>query len=192
MKATPEELWQLAINGNQAAWSRLYETFGNRLYQFFLKNTQNVQLSMDKVQEVFLKIYRNKESFKYGSLKTWIFRIAKNLLIDEWRKSGKKEILSEFSFDVKDENLKVEEQVLKSIQNEEMKIIIDKSMDKLKEADKLTLGLIYLGGLSIPEFSKVMEIPLGTAKTRLRQARLRLDRIIKEEINLIGKKLNEV
>lgn len=179
---TPEQLWKLAIKGNQKAWQQVYELFGGRLYQFFLKNTQNPELSMDKVQEVFLKIYRNKEGFKYGNLKTWIFRIARNLLIDEWRKAGKKEILSEVNFDIKDESVQLEEQVLHEIEQKEMVKKLDFCLAKLAEPDRLIIGLVYLGNLSIPELSEAMNIPLGTAKTKVRQARLKLNRLLTEQI----------
>ena len=184
MKQTPEELWKEAVNGNQESWSKLYELFGARLYNFFLKNTQNSEFAADKVQEVFLKIYRHKENFQYGTLKTWIFRIAKNILIDEWRKSKNKEILSEMTFDVKDEVTSVEGEVLNSIDQSCLKEIVDEGMHLLPQEERLTIGLIYLAGLPVPEFAKIMGIPLGTAKTRIRAARIKLDRILNEKMKL--------
>lgn len=47
----------------------------------------------------------------------------------------------------------------------------------------MTVCLIYLGNLSIPELAEVMEIPLGTAKTKVRHARLKLDSLLKEKLN---------
>ncbi len=184
MKATPEELWQLALKGNQAAWKELYECFGKGLYQFFLKNTRNSELAMDKVQEVFLKIFRSKESFHYGNLKTWIYRIARNLLIDEWRKSGNKEIPSEMKFDIKDDNIHLEEQVINDLHQNRLVELLDESLLLIPEEERLVIGLVYLGGLAIPELSEVMEIPLGTAKTKVRQARLKLDSVLSEKMKL--------
>ena len=88
----PEELWQKALTGDQQACQQLYELFAGRVYQFFLRNTRNADLAADKTQEVFLRIFRNRENFRYGSLKTWIFRIARNLLIDEWRRAGQRDL----------------------------------------------------------------------------------------------------
>lgn len=184
MTQTPEKLWKEAINGNQKSWSKLYELFGAKLYNFFLKNTQNKEFAADKVQEVFLKIYRHKENFQYGTLKTWIFRIAKNLLIDEWRKSKNKEILSEIAFDVKDEVTSVEGRVLNDLDQSFFKQIIDEGMHLLPKEERLTIGLIYLAGLPVPEYAQIMEIPLGTAKTRVRAARIKLDRILNEKMKL--------
>lgn len=180
----PEELWQKAITGDQQAWQRLYELFGNRVYQFFLRNTRNADLAADKTQEVFLKIFRNREAFKYGSLKTWIFRIARNLLIDEWRRAGQREIPSEILPDVIDSGIQVEESVIEAIEHQQLVIYIDECLDRLEENDRMAVCLVYIAGLSIPEFAEVMEVPLGTAKTRVRQARLRLDQMLSEKIQL--------
>jgi RNA polymerase sigma-70 factor (ECF subfamily) len=184
MNITPEELWQKALTGDQLSWSRLYEMFGSRVYQFFLKNTRNQELAADKTQEVFLRMFRNRESFKYGSLKTWIFRIAKNLLIDEWRRNSKKEVLCDIIPEITDSGIQVEEEAINAIEHAQMVKFIDESLDYLEETDRMAVCLVYLGGISIPELAEVMEIPLGTAKTRVRHARLRLDAILCEKMQI--------
>jgi RNA polymerase sigma-70 factor (ECF subfamily) len=186
MKTSPEQIWKSAVEGSQNAWQELYQIFGGRVYQFFLRNTRNPELSMDKVQEVFIKVFRHQDSFKYGSLKTWIFRIAKNTLIDEWRKSGNREILSEILPDMAQAREKVEETVLASIEHEQMVALIDDCLLKLNEPERLVIGLVYLAGLSVPELAQAMDWPLGTAKTRVRSARLKLDAMLCEK-NAIAK-----
>ncbi|MFZ5952513.1 MAG: RNA polymerase sigma factor [Candidatus Rifleibacteriota bacterium] len=184
METNPEKIWQLAKAGNQSAWQQLYQIFGGKVFQFFLRNTRNHELAMDKVQEVFLKIYRNRESFSYGSLKTWIFRIAKNTLIDEWRRSGNREILTDVIPDVVEAETRVEEEVIAGIEQRQMSVLIDQCLDQLEEQDRMIVCLVYLGGLSIPELAEVMETPLGTAKTRVRSARLKLDAMLNEKLQL--------
>lgn len=181
---TPEELWQQALTGDQLSWQRLYEMFGGRVYQFFLRNTRNAELAADKVQEVFLRIFKSREAFKYGSLKTWIFRIARNLLIDEWRRAGQREIPSEILPDVVDAGVQVEETVIDAIEHQQMVGYIDECLDGLIEADRMAVCLVYIAGLSIPEFAEVMEVPLGTAKTRVRHARLKLDSLLSDKLQM--------
>lgn len=184
MNMTPEELWQRALTGDQISWQRLYELFGSRIYQFFLKNTRNPELAGDKLQEVFLRVFKSRESFKYGSLKTWIFRIAKNLLIDEWRKAGQREVLCDVIPEVIDSGVQIEEEVINSIEHSQMIAMIDASLDFLQSEDRMAVCLVYLGGMSIPELAEVMEIPLGTAKTRVRHARLKLDALLCEKMQI--------
>jgi len=184
MNTKPEKIWQMAVAGDQSAWQQLYQIFGGKVYQFFLRNTRNPELSMDKVQEVFLKIFRNQESFKYGSLQTWIFRIARNALIDEWRRAGNREVLSETMPELIEADTRVEEEVIASIEHEQLTAMIDSCLDEMNEQERMMICLVYLGGLSIPELAEVMELPLGTAKTRLRQARLRLDAMLTEKMQV--------
>jgi RNA polymerase sigma-70 factor (ECF subfamily) len=184
MNTKPEKIWQMAVAGDQSAWQELYQIFGGKVYQFFLRNTRNPELSMDKVQEVFLKIFRNKEAFKYGSLQTWIFRIARNALIDEWRRAGNREVLSETMPELIEAETRVEEEAIANLEHERMTIMIDACLDQLNEQDRMVICLVYLGGLSIPELAEVMELPLGTAKTRIRQARLRLDAMLTEKLQV--------
>lgn len=181
---TPEELWQKALTGDQLSWQRLYEMFGGRVYQFFFRNTRNAELAADKVQEVFLRIFKSREAFKYGSLKTWIFRIARNLLIDEWRKTGQREILSEILPETIDAGVQVEESVIDAIEHQQMVGYIDECLDGLTEPDRMAVCLVYIAGLSIPEFAEVMETPLGTAKTRVRHARLKLEALLCEKMQM--------
>lgn len=173
---TPEELWKEAVRGYAPAWESLYRMFGPRLYHFFLKNMGDIELAGDKTQEVFERLFAHKGDFVGGNLKTWIFRIARNLLIDWYRRRGRREVLSEDPPEVPDPGQPLEDSVLNRLEREDLMRLVDQALDELSEDDRLVLGLVYLGGLSLPELAEVMEIPLGTAKTRTRQARLRLDR----------------
>lgn len=179
---TPEEIWQEAAHGSQKAWAEVYRLFGGRLYQFFLKNTGRTGQAMDMAQEVFERIWRHRADFQTGKLQTWIFRIARNLLIDEWRRKGRSEVLVEEVPETPDPHSRVEATVLDRLAREDAAQLIDATLSKLSEDDRLVIGLVYLGGLSFPELAEVMEIPLGTAKTRVRQARLRLESHMREQM----------
>lgn len=184
MKMTPEELWTNAIRGDQLAWQKIYGLFGGPVYQFFLRNTRNVEMAADKTQEVFLRVFKSREVFNGGSLKSWIFRIARNLLIDEWRRAGRREILSENLPEVVDHSVQVEEEVINAIEHAQIKNMIDECLQLLDEDSRMTVCLVYLAGLSIPELAETMEMPLGTAKTRVRQARLKLDAMLCEKMQM--------
>jgi len=184
MTISPEELWKDARRGDQSAWQQIYGLFGGPVYQFFLRNTRNVEMAADKTQEVFLRIFKNRDAFGGGSLKSWIFRIARNLLIDEWRRSGHREVLSDNLPEVADQSMQVEEEVINAIEHAQMKALIDECLELLDEDSRMTVCLVYLAGLSIPELAEVMEMPLGTAKTRVRQARLKLDAMLCEKMQI--------
>lgn len=180
---TPEELWQEAIRGHQPSWNRLFELFGSRIYQFFLKNTGDAEMSSDSTQEVFIKLYKHREKFAYGQLKTWIFRIARNLLVDLWRRKGRQEIPTDQLPEPVNTEPGLEERVLANIDRLRMLSLLDETLAMVPEQDRILLCLVYLGGLSFSELAAVMEIPLGTAKTQVRQARIRLGRLLVEHLD---------
>lgn len=179
---TPEELWQEAVRGDQPSWDSLFKMFGPRIFQFFLKNTGDYELAGDSTQEVFIKLFQHREKFTHGSLTTWIFRVARNLLIDLWRRKGKREIPTDQLPEPIDQEQGVEEQVLAGLERMRLVSLLDEGLDALSDQDRILLCLVYLGGLSFSELASVMEIPLGTAKTQVRQARLRLARILVETL----------
>lgn len=63
-----------------------YESHGPAIYRFLFWRTQNKQLSEDLTSNVFEKAWRSRHSFHGGSIQAWLHRIARNTLIDHWRK----------------------------------------------------------------------------------------------------------
>lgn len=64
----------------------VYETYSQDVYRFMLWRTQNNELSQDLTSHVFEKAWRARTSFQGGSVKAWLYRIARNTLVDHWRK----------------------------------------------------------------------------------------------------------
>lgn len=64
----------------------VYETYAQGIYRFLLWRTSNKQLSEDLTSNVFVKAWHARRSFQGGSVQAWLYRIARNVLIDHWRK----------------------------------------------------------------------------------------------------------
>ena len=62
-----------------------YETYAGPIYQFFYWRTQDHALAEDLTSSVFERAWRSRASFTTGSLRAWLYRIARNRLIDHWR-----------------------------------------------------------------------------------------------------------
>lgn len=184
MTDKPENIFKQAAQGDQSAWRKIFEIFSGPVYQFFLKNTSSVEVANDKVQEVFIKIYRNKEKFTYGSLKAWIFKICRNTLIDTYRRRNPQEVLSDIIPETAPEEQNLEEEVISNIEHRQMVGFIDSCLDQMPHDDRMVISLVYLAGLSVPEMAEVMEIPLGTAKTRVRKSRLLLNKMLNEKMQI--------
>ena len=80
--------WVIQLReGSYEAFSEIYMHYSNKLYSFTLAQTKNVSLSEDIVQETFMKLWDMREQLDcYGNVNALIFTIARNLIIDSFRK----------------------------------------------------------------------------------------------------------
>jgi RNA polymerase sigma-70 factor, ECF subfamily len=63
-----------------------YQSFSQRIFRYFYWRTRDRELSEDLTSNVFEKAWRSRASFHGGSAQAWLYRIARNLLIDHWRR----------------------------------------------------------------------------------------------------------
>ncbi len=129
----------------------------------------------DVLQEVFVKIWRQIESYddNKGRLFTWMLNIARNAAIDmvrskAWQNSQQNNELTEGHFNAAG-----------STQTNVDQIGLRKLVHELKEEHKVLVELSYFKGYTQDEISKMLDIPLGTVKTRLRTALTQLRLAIK-------------
>jgi len=122
-------------------------------------------------QETFIKAY-----LKYGSLKeekkfkSWLFSIARNAVIDFFRKNKNREIA--FSREMVENYLETSLADFHSqVETDEISKELEKCIDKLSSQDKTLIKLLYFEGFSYKEISKILKINQNTLKSRLHRAR---------------------
>ena len=174
-KYTEEELVTLLKQRQQSAFSYLYDNYSGALYNVILAIVPDRDLASDVLQEVFVKIWRQCESYdsSKGRLFTWMMNIARNASIDVVRSK---------SYQNSQQNRELTETVYESggstATNIE-KIGLRKLVHTLKDDYKILVELSYFEGFTQDEISKMLNIPLGTVKTRLRSALLQLRELVK-------------
>lgn len=157
-------------SGDEKALEELYDRFSSALYGVIHKIVKNEDLAQDVLQESFIKIWTHIKTFdpKRGRLFTWCLNIARNLSIDKIRKSEYKAI---------NQNIEDSVYIVDSMKNTETAtdtIGVKTLVDKLEPDLRVLIEGAYFMGYTQQELSEMLQIPLGTVKSRMRLAMSKL------------------
>lgn len=176
--------------GDSEAMERLILKYQNRIYNIILKMCANPDDAAELTQETFVKIIEKIDGFQgRSSFYTWAFRIAVNLTLNYCQKSVKLRLRSlDAQQDGHDEQAR---QQLKEYlsdssspdpaaiaQNKELCELAKKSLMKLDENQKAVVVLRDIEGMSYAQIAEVLDIELGTVRSRLSRARNNLREIL--------------
>ena len=182
---TDEELISQFQNGNINAFNELVNRYKDKLLNFVFYFFNDIDLSEDIVQDTFLKLYTHKNSYKeIAKFSTWIYTIAGNLAKTELRKQKRRKTfsISDISFDNNDfiipsNDLIPEEKIN---YNNDMKNLRF-ALNQLPVDFKTVIILRDIQELSYDVISNIINMPLGTVKSRINRARLKLQDILIEK-----------
>jgi len=153
----------------------LYDMYSSSLYGVIFRIVQHEEIAEDLLQDTFIRIWNSFSSYdaSKGRLFTWMVNVARNIAIDktrskEFRNSSKTE-------DIENNVLTLDKKVNSEI-NPEI-IGLKDLIEKLKPEHKIILDLVYFEGFTHVEVAEKLEIPLGTVKTRLRNAIITLRKV---------------
>lgn len=154
---------QLLHERDEKAISLLYEHYGDTLFGVANKVVRNGELAQDILQESFIKIWKNSESYDPSKAKlfTWLFRITRNTAIDKLR-SAQNRSDKEIQIDVSD----VYTIGVQGVRPDEMDMA--ENLGKIEPKYREVLEALFFVGLTQQEASEQLDIPLGTIKSRLK------------------------
>lgn len=163
----------------------------NSMYNFAFRLTLDRDDAKDLVQDTYLKAYRFIESFQKGTnAKAWLFRILKNSFINDYRKKTKEpskvdyqEVEAYYNSD------EVDRQITPDLRVESLKDMIgDEISNALNSLDvdfRTVIILCDLEGFKYEEMAKILDIPIGTVRSRLHRAR----NLLKEKLSAYAKSM---
>ncbi|MBT2659192.1 RNA polymerase sigma factor SigW [Bacillus sp. ISL-18] len=165
------------IKGDQDAFGEIVEIYKNSVYQLCYRMIGNRHEAEDLAQEAFIRAYVNIQSFNQDlKFSTWLFRIATNLCIDRLRKKkpdyyldaevAGTEGLTMYSQISSDSPLPETE-----VESLELQENVQKEILKLPEKYRSAIVLKYMEDMSLNEISEILDLPLGTVKTRIHRGR---------------------
>ena len=179
-------LVERALDGDIAAFEKLVSRYQNKIMGYVGRMVNgDREEAEDVTQETFIKAYRSLDSFRgQASFSTWLYKIATNLCIDRAR--GKKRRPQQaFSLDEpmdKDEEKGGREipdsryEPGQDVERDEMRRVVRETVAEMPEKMRQVLILCDLQGKPYEEIAQMLDVPLGTVKSRLFHARADLAR----------------
>ncbi|HMR55757.1 MAG TPA: sigma-70 family RNA polymerase sigma factor [Cyclobacteriaceae bacterium] len=170
----------------------------NSMYNFGFRLTLDRDDAKDLVQDTYLKAYRFIESFQRGTnAKAWLFRILKNSFINDYRKKTKEPSKVDYQeVETYYNSEDVNRQITPDLRVESLKDMIgDEISNALNSLDvdfRTVIILCDLEGFKYEEMAKILDIPIGTVRSRLHRARNLLKEKLSEYAKSMGYKNTEL
>jgi len=175
-KILPEdELVGLIKNEPSTGIAHLYDQYSPALFGIITKIVEEQETAEDLLQEVFVKIWKNIQSYdkSKGKLFTWMLNIARNSAIDKLRSKDYQKSDKVQSIDKSVYNINKTHSITNNIDH----IGLAKFVEQLKPEHQTIIDLLYFKGYTQSEAAEELAIPLGTVKTRVKIAITQLKKI---------------
>jgi len=183
-KFSDEELISRFQQGDEYAYKELVIRYRNKLMTFIYRFLNNYELTEDIVQDTFLKLYTHKHYYRsIAKFSTWIYTIAGNLAKTELRKKKRRKVTNFSQLGAEDRDIEipaVQAEVDNELQNKYAENKIQEAIQKLPVHFRTVIILRDIQELSYEEVSSIVDVPLGTVKSRINRARLQLQKDLKE------------
>ena len=163
-----EELLMYAVKqGDLNKSSDLFELYNQQLYNFFVKNTYDKDLSHDLTQNVFLRLIKFRHTYNEEmKFKPWVYRIARNVFADHYRKN---KVAKNDNVDV--ETMSEEIAIIdESVAKNEQERILYMSIDKLRSEDREILIMSKFQKMKYEEISQVLDTSVAAVKVKVHRA----------------------
>ena len=185
---TVEELVRAASGGSGEAFEDLVRLYENKVYTLAARMCGSQEDAGDIAQEAFLSAWRGLPSFRgEAEFVTWLYRLTANAAIDHMRRMKKQR--GEMSLDDEELRLTAVDDTpspQEFAEGEELRQAVAAGMNRLSEDHRQVLVLREMQELSYGEIAQVLEVDLGTVKSRISRARKALRKILLENGNLSG------
>ncbi len=184
MPNSDERLVEKCQKGEKKAFEYLMQKYQRRIYHLIYRMTQDPDMVEPLAQEIFLKAYRSISKFKGKSqFYTWIYRIAVNTCLSHLKRDVPEDCYEDLQ-GIRPGSIHVDAQPPQQ-ENPEEQVIrkellqhIKASVRKLPEELQTTIVLREYMGMNYEEISEILEIPLGTVRSRIFRARAQLREVL--------------
>lgn len=169
-----------AGSGDMRAFEQLYERHNRRVYSLCLRLTQNVAEAEDLAQEAFIQLFRKIGSFRGESaFTTWLHRLTVNQVLMHFRKRSVK-------LERTTKEGETPMQIVRGTENPNRmpvidRISLDSALKQLPPGYRSVFMLHDVEGHEHDEIAKILGVAVGTSKSQLHKARMKLRRLLKKQ-----------
>jgi len=174
-------LIQSARQGDLDAFNRLVLTYQDRMFSQAYRMMGESEAAEDATQEAFISAFRNLGSFRGGSFRAWLLRIVTNVCYDELRRRKRRPTTPLEPMDEDEEEIESprwladpSESPEEHSERVELDHAIQNCLEDLPEEFRTVVVLVDVQGFDYIEAAEVIHTPVGTVKSRLSRARLRM------------------
>jgi RNA polymerase sigma-70 factor, ECF subfamily len=184
--------WQIVVqrclDGDSVAWGELVKAHHRRIYSLCYRFTGSAHDAEDLTQDVFIKVYGNLTTFDLarGSFQTWITTLARNLLVDHFRRTKQQRVTD--SMDAgwdESEELPMADRLAAAgpsqhdrAAQKEIARMVQEALTKISPELREAVILRDLQDMDYKEIAQVLRIPEGTVKSRISRGRAELARLL--------------
>lgn len=181
-----KDLVQRTLRGERKAFEMILRRYQQPLLNYIGRMVGERELALDFTQDVFIKAYASLRTYNpQFKFSTWLFKIASNLVVDYWRKKKIPAFSLSGPLGDEDDGLTldlpdIEPQPVRKLELEELRRKIEAALEKLPAPLREIFVWRHVNGLTYEEMAEVKNIPLGTVKNRVFQAKEMLRRLLEE------------
>jgi len=183
------QLVRRCLAGDGVAWEEIVRLHNRRIYNLCYRFTNSADDAQDLTQDVFIRVYRTLASYDVdkGAFTTWLTTLARNLLVDHFRRSKQDRITDSI-----DAGLREEEDALSlsdrledpgptpddRLASKETQRLVQQALARLSPDLREAVILRDLQDMDYKEIAQVLRVPEGTVKSRINRGRMELARLL--------------
>ena len=169
------QLIDQALGGNSAAFGQLVTRYQDRLYNTLVHVVGSADAAQDAVQDAFVQAYVKLDTFQRSSaFYTWLYRIAFNLAISQRRRHKPTVSIEEAREAVGLEPVDRNGAPHARAEQQERACQVQAGLNRLSQEHRAILVLREVDGCAYEEIAEMLQLPVGTIRSRLHRARLQL------------------
>lgn len=173
------DLVERCKSGDDLAWEALVRQYQSRIYGIAYTYVGNVEDARDLAQDIFVQIYRKLDSCREPErFLPWIIRIARNLSVDFIRRRKARPQRTETPADEMPHLHTPEPGPDKLSEMASQKRLVHKALQRLSDISREIILLRDMQGLPLAEIARLLQVPLGTIKSRSNRARIELTQAV--------------